>query len=184
MKYMYYCPVCNKVFKAGETGRKIKCPKCAADLLDLGISDQDYAVLPAAEKEIIKQNMAAKADTDKLAKETKILEKEDKLPKETKVLENEDKLPKISEGILDTAINANESLSAAINNNRDMLSQVKNNYLKMQIQNQILAADNFVSICTMSALKNDGKIDSDEAKLLKKLEKLTDEYKKGLNKLI
>ena len=65
-----------------------------------------------------------------------------------------------------------------------MLSQVKNNYLKMQIQNQIFAVDNFVSICTMSALKDDGKIDSDEAKLLKKLEKLTDDYKKGLNKLI
>ena len=42
-----------------------------------------------------------------------------------------------------------------------MLAQVKNNYLKMQIQNQILVADNFVSICTMSALKDDGKIDSD-----------------------
>ncbi len=171
MKYMYYCPNCNKVFKAGETGKKIKCPKCKSDLSDLGISEQDYAVLPAAEKAIMKQNMAVKDDTDRLAKETKILE-------------NEDKLPKISEGVLNTAVNTNESLDAAINNNREMLARVKNNYLKMQIQNQIFAVDNFISICTMSALKDDGKIDSEEAKLLKKLEKLTDEYKKGLNKLI
>lgn len=171
MKYMYYCPNCNKVFKAGETGKKIKCPKCKSDLSDLGISEQDYAVLPAAEKTIMKQNMAVKDDTDRLAKEAKILE-------------NEDKLPKISEGVLNTAVNTNESLDAAISNNREMLARVKNNYLKMQIQNQIFAVDNFISICTMSALKDDGKIDSEEAKLLKKLEKLTDEYKKGLNKLI
>ena len=141
---MYYCSDCNKVFKAGETGKKIKCPKCKSNLSDLGISDQDYAILPAAEKEIMKQNM----------------------------------------GILNTAVNASDSLNAAINNNKEMLAQVKNNYLKMQIQNQIFAVDNFVSICTMSALKDDGKINSDEAKLLKKLEKLTDDYKKGLNKLI
>ena len=144
MKYMYYCPECNKVFKAGETGKKIKCPKCKSNLSDLGISDQDYALLPAAEKEIMKQNMR----------------------------------------VLNTAVNASDSLNAAINNNKEMLAQVKNNYLKMQIQNHIFAVDNFVSICTMSALKDDGKIDSDEAKLLKKLEKLTDDYKKGLNKLI
>lgn len=140
MKYMYYCPNCKKVFKAGETGKNIKCPKCESSLLDLGISDQDYAVLPAAEKDIIKQNMAVKVNSNRLG--------------------------------------------AAISNNREMLAQIKNNYLKMQIQNQIFAVDNFVSICTMSALKDDGKIDSDEAKLLKKLEKLTDDYKKGLNKLI
>ena len=172
---MYYCPDCKKVYKAGETGKNIKCPKCKSDLSDLGISDQDYAILPAAEKEIMKQNMAVKADTEMLAKEPIV---------ETKVLENEDKLPRISEGVLNTAVNANDSLNAAINSNKEMLAQVKNNYLKMQIQNQIFAVDNFVSICTMSALKDDGKIDSDEAKLLKKLEKLTDEYKKGLNKLI
>ena len=185
MKYMYYCPDCKKVYKAGETGKNIKCPKCESSLLDLGISDRDYAVLPAAEKDIIKQNMAVKADTERLAGKAKGLEADsDGLAGETKVLVNEDKLPKISEGVLNTALNANESLGAAISNNREMLAQIKNNYLKMQIQNQILAADNFVSICTMSALKDDGKIDSDEAKLLKKLEKLTDEYKKGLNKLI
>ena len=140
MKYMYYCPNCKKVFKAGETGKNIKSPKCESYLLDLGISDRYYAVLPAAEKNIIKQNMAVKVNSNRLG--------------------------------------------SAISNNREMLAQIKNNYLKTQIQNQILAADNFVSICTMSALKDDGKIDSDEAKLLKKLEKLTDEYKKGLNKLI
>ncbi len=227
MKYMYYCPDCKKVYKAGETGKNIKCPKCESSLLDLGISDRDYAVLPAAEKDIIKQNMAVKADTERLAGKAKGLEAgsdrltailnkpeadsdglaailnvqeansdrlaailnnlevdSDGLAGETKVLVNEDKLSKISEGVLNTALNANESLGAAISNNREILAQIKNNYLKMQIQNQILAADNFVSICTMSALKDDGKIDSDEAKLLKKLEKLTDEYKKGLNKLI
>ncbi len=59
-----------------------------------------------------------------------------------------------------------------------------NSYLKTQIQGQILAADNFVSICRMSALKNDGVIDKDEDKLIKKVTKLTADYTNGLKKLI
>ncbi|MCR5509165.1 MAG: hypothetical protein K6F34_10810, partial [Lachnospiraceae bacterium] len=90
----------------------------------------------------------------------------------------------ISGDMLNTAMNSTNGLSSAMNSNKEMLDAVKNNYLKMQINNQILSADNFISICTMSALKNDGKIDPDEAKILKKLQKLTEDYKKGLNKLI
>ncbi len=65
-----------------------------------------------------------------------------------------------------------------------MPSSITNTYLKVQIQSQILAADNFVSVCKMSALKNDGVIDAEEAKLLKKIEKITGDYKKALNKLL
>ncbi len=36
----------------------------------------------------------------------------------------------------------------------------------------------------MSALKNDGVIDKDEDKLLKRVEKITDDYTKALKKLI
>ncbi len=171
MSYMYYCSACNKVFKANAQGKKLTCPKCEGILSDLSISDKDYSLLPASEKNILKQNMAIKADTLKLEEKVN-------------VLKNEDRLPKISEAVLKTAVNTSDSLNDTVTNNKDMLAAVKNNYLKMQIQNQILATDNFVSICTMSALKDDGKIDPNEARLLKKLEKLSDDYKKGLNKLI
>lgn len=66
----------------------------------------------------------------------------------------------------------------------DEVISVRNNYLKIQIQNQLLTVDNFLSICKLSALQDDGVVDKDEEKLLKKLEKASAEYKKALNKLI
>ena len=66
----------------------------------------------------------------------------------------------------------------------DVKKKLSNSYLKTQIQNQILSAGNFVSICKMSALKDDGIIDKEEEKLLKKLAKITDDYTKALDKLI
>ncbi len=164
MSNMYYCPDCNKVFKAGDPGKTIKCPKCTHLLKDLEISDDNYALLSSSEKAALKTNIA--------------------ITEQIKILENEDKLPKISSGVLDTAIDSAEKLNRATISNQEMHTAINNTYMKVQIQSQILAADNFISICKMSALKNDGVIDTDEAKLLKKIERITDDYKKALNKLI
>ncbi len=164
MSNMYYCSDCNKIFKAGDPGKTIKCPKCTHILKDLKISDDNYALLSSSEKAALKTNTT--------------------ITEQPKILENEDKLPKISSGVLNVAVDSADKLNKAVISNQEMHSAINNTYMKVQIQSQILAADNFVSICKMSALKNDGVIDAEEAKLLKKIEKITDDYKKALNKLI
>lgn len=58
-----------------------------------------------------------------------------------------------------------------------------NPYLKAQIANQIMIANHFIKECEMQALKNDGKIDKEERKLLDKINKATDKYKKELSNL-
>ena len=75
-------------------------------------------------------------------------------------------------------------LTSEIEKQSDEIIAVRNNYLKIQIQNQLLAVDNFMSICKLSALQDDGVVDKDEEKLLKRLEKATTDYKKALNKLV
>ncbi len=75
-------------------------------------------------------------------------------------------------------------LTSEIEKQSDDIIAVRNNYLKIQIQNQLLAVDNFMSICKLSALQDDGVVDKDEEKLLKRLEKATTDYKKALNKLV
>ncbi len=61
---MYYCPDCNKVFKAAGTGKKIKCSQCAELLYDMKISSEDYSALTKEGREslksLIKENAAAK----------------------------------------------------------------------------------------------------------------------------
>ena len=75
-------------------------------------------------------------------------------------------------------------LTSEIEKQSDEIIAVRNNYLKIQIQNQLLAVDNFMSICKLSALQDDGVVDKDEEKLLKRLEKVTSDYKKALNRLV
>lgn len=160
--YIYYCKDCNKVFKIGVAGRKVKCPKCGKLLYDLKISDEEYAKLDKAGKQTVKEKAEYDSTEPKLAKETS---------------------SNVSKENFKAAKNSFK-LKQAANINSEQYATFNNRYLKTQIQGQILAADNFVSICRMSALKNDGVIDKDEDKLLKRVEKITDDYTKALKKLI
>lgn len=94
--------------------------------------------------------------------------------------EGTDKVNTFSERIAENSA----KISNEIEKQNDEIVTVKNNYLKIQIQSQLLAVDNFMSICKLSALQDDGVVDKDEEKLLKKLEKAAGDYKKALNKLI
>ena len=167
--YIHYCKDCNKVFKIVGAGRKVKCPKCGKLLYDLKISDEEYAKLDKAGKEAIKEK--AGRITGKDEKDSP----EQRIAKET--------VSNISKENV-TAANNSLKLKQAANITSEQYATFNNRYLKTQIQSQILAADNFVSICKMSALKNDGVVDKDEDKLLKKVEKITDDYTKALKKLI
>ena len=165
--YMYYCKDCKKLFKISAEGKKAKCPKCSQPLLDLKISDEEYASLDKAGKEAIKERV-----TDKTIKEDNV----------TKQDTNKDPINTVSSNVI--AAKNSEKLKQVANINSIQHATFNNTYLKTQIQAQILAADNFVSICKMSALKNDGVIDKDEDKLIKKVVKLTADYTGGLKKLI
>ena len=51
-----------------------------------------------------------------------------------------------------------------------------NPYMKIQIRNQVIEVDNFIKLLREAAIKDDGAIDSDEEKVLKKLEKASKKY--------
>ena len=55
-KYMYYCKDCDKLYKVAGSGRKVKCNKCQADLVDLMITDVEYESLDSAERNSVKYN--------------------------------------------------------------------------------------------------------------------------------
>ncbi len=57
-------------------------------------------------------------------------------------------------------------------------------YLKLEIQNEILRTQNFVKICETAALKDDNQIDEAEKKLIKKIDKATSKYIKDLKKAL
>ena len=164
--YIYYCDNCKKLFKISETGKKVKCPKCTSELSDLKISDEEYASLDKAGKDDIKKKA--------LVDQEKKVDASRKEPAKTMV-------SSISPENV-TAAGNNEKLKQAAVRTAEQHATFNNSYLKTQIQGQILAADNFVSICKMSAIKNDGVIDSNEDKLLKKITKITENYTKALNK--
>ena len=70
-------------------------------------------------------------------------------------------------------------------NKQDNQDEPKRNpYLDLQIMNQIMATENFVKICNTAAMKDDGAIDANEAKMLKAIEKHSESYIKALKKLI
>jgi DNA-directed RNA polymerase subunit RPC12/RpoP len=167
--FMYYCIDCKKLFKIGGADRKVKCPKCGKLLYDLKISDEEYAKLDKEEKEVVKK------------KAVELTEKEENNAQEQKL--SEETISNVSqENVTIAKNNVKLKQTAAITSEQH--ATFNNVYLKTQIQGQILAADNFVSICKMSALKNDGVVDKDEDKLLKKVEKITGDYTKALKKLI
>ena len=166
--YIYYCDNCNKLFKIGETGKKVKCPKCTSELSDLKVSDEEYASLDKAGKDGIKK------------KALDVPEKKVDDPRKEPVKTTVSSIS--PENV--TAAGNKEKLKQAAARTAEQHATFNNSYLKIQIQGQILAADNFVSICKMSAIKNDGVIDSNEDKLLKKITKITEDYTKALKKLI
>ena len=63
---MYYCPNCNKVFKAGGTGKRIKCTQCAEILYDMKISSEDYSALSKEGRESIKSIIKENATANKI----------------------------------------------------------------------------------------------------------------------
>lgn len=60
------------------------------------------------------------------------------------------------------------------------MTKVDNVFIKSQLTNQIMMSESFLQNCKLAALKNDGKIDKDEEKLLKKINKCTNAYVKKL----
>lgn len=59
-----------------------------------------------------------------------------------------------------------------------------NNYLEMQIVNQVQMTENFKSTCRIASQKDDGVTDKEEWKILDKIDKEADDFIKGLRKLL
>ena len=59
-----------------------------------------------------------------------------------------------------------------------------NNYIEMQILNQIQISENFKTTCRLASQQDDGVIDTDEKKILEKIYKETDSYIKKLQKIL
>lgn len=59
-----------------------------------------------------------------------------------------------------------------------------NHYLKSQIENMIAMTRAFESGCHMAVMQNDGKIDKDEAKALKKVEAAAEQFIKEISNVI
>ena len=58
-----------------------------------------------------------------------------------------------------------------------------NEYIKAQIMNMTAIVRTFENSCQMAALRNDGKIDAEEEKQLKKINKASENFTKQLNKI-
>ena len=61
---------------------------------------------------------------------------------------------------------------------------VENNYLEMQIVNQIQLAENFKNTCKIATTKDDGITSKEEQKILNKINRETDAFIKGLRKIL
>ena len=59
-----------------------------------------------------------------------------------------------------------------------------NQYIKLEIMNELLVTENFVSACKLAATKDDGVIDEEEKKTLAKISKAAERFIKELNKLV
>lgn len=58
-----------------------------------------------------------------------------------------------------------------------------NPYIKMQIQNIVSMVETFEKSCVMAAMKDDGKINHDEAKTIKQINKASEQFLKELGKI-
>lgn len=61
---------------------------------------------------------------------------------------------------------------------------MENNYIEMQILNQIQMSENFKTTCRLASQQDDTVIDTDEKKILEKIYKETDSYIKKLQKIL
>ena len=61
---------------------------------------------------------------------------------------------------------------------------LNNNWMEMQIVNQIQVAENFKNTCYIASQKDDGVTSKEEQKILDRINKETDAYIKGLRKII
>ena len=55
-----------------------------------------------------------------------------------------------------------------------------NDYIEMQIRNMLTMSKTFEQACELAAMKNDGKIDPSEEKILKKIKAATAKFRKEL----
>lgn len=61
---------------------------------------------------------------------------------------------------------------------------IENNYLEMQVLNQIQMAENFKKTCRIASQKDDVVTDKKERKILEKIDKETNSYINGLKKIL
>lgn len=54
--YLYYCPDCNKLYKAGTVGKMIKCAQCSRLAVDMNITSEDYYKLSPAQRQELKNS--------------------------------------------------------------------------------------------------------------------------------
>ena len=60
---------------------------------------------------------------------------------------------------------------------------MKNSFLALELANMKLAANAFRQRCQAAALKDDGQIDAEEARILKKIDAATEKFLKELSKI-
>lgn len=58
-----------------------------------------------------------------------------------------------------------------------------NPHIDAQITNMLIIVGTFEQSCKMAAMKNDGKIDSNEAKAIKRITAAADKFKRELEKI-
>lgn len=60
---------------------------------------------------------------------------------------------------------------------------MKNVFIKTEIKNMELFAENFLQRCQTATLKDDGKVDPEEAKAMRKTHAATEKFLKQLSKI-
>ena len=59
-----------------------------------------------------------------------------------------------------------------------------NRFIRLEITQQMMNCKNFIGYCRKAAIKIDGIIDDDEARIIKKLDKATAKYVKDLERIM
>lgn len=54
--YLYYCPDCNKLYKAGAVGKMIKCAQCSQLAYDMNITSEEYYKLSPSQRQELKDS--------------------------------------------------------------------------------------------------------------------------------
>ena len=61
---------------------------------------------------------------------------------------------------------------------------MENKYLQNQIEAMKLYLENFRQACRLATLQDDGNTSKDEEKVIKKIDSLSEDFIKGLNRLL